>query len=151
MAVKKKNTHLIIGGIVIVGAIIALSVLQLGEDVVYFYTPEEASLKAATLQGKTIKVGGMVKVGSVNWQAENLDLNFVISNLKGTEIAIAHKGTPPDLFKEGSGVVVSGLISDDGKSIKSDRLMVKHSEEYRAPTDDANMDHMLLKQSLFKE
>jgi len=76
----------------------------------------------------------------------------VISDLKGHEIKVSHKGTPPDMFKEGQGVVVEGILSPDGKSVKSRRLMVKHSEEYKKPGDHAGTPNKeLLEKSIFKD
>ncbi|MBC7661903.1 MAG: cytochrome c maturation protein CcmE [Chitinophagaceae bacterium] len=138
------------GGIILVLAI-AISNLKFGDNVVYFYTPDEAMAKAAEIDAKTIKVGGMVKAGSVDWKPEDLALNFVISDLKGHEIKVAHKGNPPDMFKEMSGVVVEGHISKDGQSMVSQKLMVKHSEEYKKPDAEHSLDKKMLETSMFKE
>ncbi len=141
----------IVGGGILVVAALAVSNLQFGDNVVYFYTPDEAQAKAAEIDQKTIKVGGMVKAGSVEWKAEDLALNFVVSDLKGHEIKVAHKGNPPDMFKEMSGVVVEGHISPDGNSMVSQKLMVKHSEEYKKPDAEHSVDKKLLEESMFKE
>lgn len=141
----------IVGGGVILVAALAVTNLNFGDNVVYFYTPDEAQAKAAEIDTKTIKVGGMVKAGTVVWKAEELFLEFVISDLKGHEIKIAHKGNPPDMFKENSGVVVEGHISKDGQSMVSQKLMVKHSEEYKAPDATHSTDKQLIEKSMFKE
>jgi cytochrome c-type biogenesis protein CcmE len=141
----------IVGGGVILVAALAVTNLNFGDNVVYFYTPDEAQAKAAEIDTKTIKVGGMVKAGTVVWKAEELFLEFVISDLKGHEIKIAHKGNPPDMFKENSGVVVEGHISKDGTAMVSQKLMVKHSEEYKAPDATHSTDKQLIEKSMFKE
>ena len=141
----------IVGGGIILVAGLAVSNLKFGDNVVYFYTPDEAMAKAPEIDTKTIKVGGMVKAGSVDWKAEELALNFVISDLKGHEIKVAHKGNPPDMFKEMSGVVVEGHISKDGQTMVSQKLMVKHSEEYKKPDVEHSIDKQLLENSMFKE
>lgn len=141
----------LVGGGVILVAALAVTNLNFGDNVVYFYTPDEAQAKAAEIDTKTIKVGGMVKAGTVVWKAEELFLEFVISDLKGHEIKIAHKGNPPDMFKENSGVVVEGHISKDGQSMVSQKLMVKHSEEYKAPDATHSTDKQLIEKSMFKE
>lgn len=141
----------IVGAGVLVVVAIALANLQFGDTTTYFYTPDEAQAKAAEISPKTIKVGGMVKAGSVDWKPEDLALNFVVSDLKGHEIKVAHKGAPPDMFKEMSGVVVEGHISPDGQSMVSQKLMVKHSEEYKKPDAEHSVDRKLLETSMFKE
>jgi cytochrome c-type biogenesis protein CcmE len=150
MAKKGSNTKWIIGGAVIVVAIIVIASLNLGDNLVYFYTPGEAVAKAADLSGQTIKVGGMVQAGSMKWVPETLDLSFTLTDLKGHDISVSHKGTPPDMFKEGSGCVVEGRLEDAGKHIVSRNLLVKHSEEYKPQGDHSTMDKELLERSLFK-
>lgn len=148
---KATSTKWFIGIFLIAAAVVTIAMTQIQSNLVYFYTPDEVSSKASELQDKTIKVGGMVLAGSVEWKAQDLDLGFMITDLKGNEIKVHHKGTPPDLFKEGQGVVVEGLISPDGKSMASRKLMVKHSEEYKKPGDHAqSIDKKLLEESLFK-
>jgi cytochrome c-type biogenesis protein CcmE len=148
---KKNSAKWIIGALVIAGAVIGMSFLSLNDNLVYFYTTGEALAKANDLAAKNIKVGGMVKPGSVQWEPEKLALNFVVTDLKEHEIAVSHRGTPPDMFKENQGVVVEGKIDPSGKSMTSKHLMVKHSEEYKKPGDHATMDKALLERSLFKE
>jgi cytochrome c-type biogenesis protein CcmE len=149
---KSKSTKWMIGIVIIAVAIISIALTQLSSNVVYFFTPDEAQAKAAELSDQNIKVGGMVVPGSVEWTAEALDLAFTISDLKGHEIKIRHKGTPPDMFKEGQGVVVEGIIANDGKSMTSRKLMVKHSEEYKKPgSHSGDLSKELLEKSLFKD
>jgi cytochrome c-type biogenesis protein CcmE len=148
---SKSKTRWIVGAAVIAVAIVGISFLNLGDNLIYFYTPSEALAKASDLKEQTIKVGGMVLPGSVKWQPENLSLDFVMTDLKGHNIGVHHNGTPPDMFKEGQGVVVEGRFATDGQSLMSRNLMVKHSEEYKKPgTDHSSMDKELLEKSLFK-
>jgi cytochrome c-type biogenesis protein CcmE len=147
---KKSKVRWIVGGTVIAGAVVAMSFLNLGDNLIYFYTPSEAIANAAELSDQTVKVGGMVQPGSVTWKAEDLDLKFTMTDMKGNDIAVTHRGTPPDMFKEGQGVVVEGRLADGGKLMVSRNLLVKHSEEYKKPDDHTKMDHMLLEQSIIK-
>ncbi|WP_176736820.1 cytochrome c maturation protein CcmE [Oligoflexus tunisiensis] len=137
------------GAVILVGAL-AVSNLKFSDNVVYFYTPQEAFAKAADINDKTIKVGGMVKSGTVVWKPEDLALDFIMTDMQGVDIAVSHKGTPPDMFKENAGVVVKGRIEADGKKMVSQRLMVKHSEEYKTPDAQHSVDKELLEKSIFK-
>lgn len=149
MIQNPKRVKWIIGGAIISFSILILSFLGLEENSVYFYTPKEAVEQATKLGQKEIRVGGMVKDGSVQWDRNSLRLAFVLTDLKGQEIAVVHHGTPPDLFKENSGVVVEGKISPEGRGFQAAKLMVKHSEEYRKPAHQA-MDRALIEKSMFK-
>ena len=149
---KKIKNRWMVAAFVLVGAIIGLSFVSMDKNSVYFYTPSEAKASARDLSRDLIKVGGMVKPGSVQWSAQDLTLNFILSDLKETEIAVAFKGTAPDMFKEGQGVVCEGKISEDGASISARHLLVKHSEEYKPPHgESASKEKELLEKSLFKE
>ena len=150
MVKKGSNKKWFIGGGVIAVAVIAIASLNLGDNLIYFYTPGEAYAKAADLSGQTIKVGGMVQAGTVKWTSATLDLAFTMTDLQGHDIAVSHHGTPPDMFKEGQGVVVEGRIEDAGRHMVSHNLMVKHSEEYKQAGDHTKMDKALLERSLFK-
>jgi len=147
---QKNLFRWIIGTGVILVAIAAISTLNFGENIVYFYTPQEATAQASQLSNRTIKIGALVKPGSINWEPEKLALAFVLTDMKGTEIQVSHQGTPPDMFKENQGVVVEGRIDPQGQGITSQRLMVKHSEEYIKPDDHSSMNRMLLEESIFK-
>ena len=146
---KQKKNRLIIAAVVIGIAVIGLSTLNLQENIVYFYTPEEVVPAPQELIGKTIKVGGMVMPGSVVRDTQNVILDFTATDNQGHDIRVRFKGTPPDLFKEGQGVVVEGKLDGKG-NMAAVHLLVKHSEEYRKPDDHTNMDKALLEKSLFK-
>lgn len=138
----------ILAGIVGMVALI-ITQLNFGDGMVYFYTPKEVLAKKAEIKGKPVMVGAMVKAGSVTWQPEHLKLDFTLTDFKGHEIAVNHVGVKPDLFKENQGVVVEGSFAPDG-SLKAKKLIVKHSEEYKAPHSGESIDKKLLQESIFK-
>lgn len=151
MSVKASRKRWLVGGAVIAASVVGLSFLSLGDNLVYFYTPQEAYAKGADLEGQLVKVGGMVKAGTVEWKPETVSLAFVMTDFQGHEIAVRHTGSPPDMFKENQGVVVEGRLQEGGKTMASRNLMVKHSEEYKKPGDHSTMDKALLEKSLFKD
>ena len=103
----------------------------LDSNVVYFLTPKELLAKGAEGYDKPMRLGGQVKPGSVVWDEQKLDLRFAVTDGTG-EIAVQSKGAPPQMFKDGQGVVVEGRYGPDGV-FKSTSVMVKHSNEYKAP------------------
>lgn len=146
---KKKNTKIFVGLSIIFVTVVLLSFLQLSQSLVYFYTPDEVLKNPTAFRNKTIRIGGMVLPQSI--QFESLILDFVVSNLQGSDIKVRYKGTPPDLFKEGQGVVVEGSMDPNTQIIKATKLMVKHSEEYQKPDAEHSYDKEMLEQSLFKK
>ncbi len=150
MAMNQRK-KMIIGGTVILAAILAMTLLSVKEFSVYFYTPEEAIHDAKKLSGHKIRVGGMVLAGSKVWNAEDLSLGFTLTNFQDANIKVSYKGTPPDMFKENAGVVVEGFIDAEGASMVAKELIVKHSEEYRIPNDPHSVNADLLKKSILEQ
>jgi cytochrome c-type biogenesis protein CcmE len=96
-------------------------------------TPGELLEKGADAQGKPIRLGGQVMAGSVQWDADRLDLRFVLQDEDG-QVAVISRKAPPAMFREGQGVIVEGKLTSAGV-FESSNLMVKHSNEYRPPED----------------
>lgn len=122
----------VIGGLgVIVVAFAWLTLGGLRDNVVFFLTPQELLAKGVEGVGKPVRLGGQVKPGSRTWDATTLDLRFVVTDgLK--EITVHSTGAPPQMFRDGMGVIVEGRAGADGV-FEATSLMVKHSNEYRAP------------------
>jgi cytochrome c-type biogenesis protein CcmE len=120
-----------IGAIVVaIGGIAWIALGNLGENLVYYWTPAELHQNAAKAAGATVRLGGMVKAGSI---VQGTPLTFEVTD--GTDtVKVSTTEIPPAMFREGIGVVVEGTVVADG-SFQSKRLMVKHDNEYRAPKD----------------
>ncbi len=120
-----------------VAAVIVLAVFGylmyggLTKNVVFFLTPAELLAKGDKGYDVPVRLGGMVSAGSVKWDAERLDLRFVVNDGKGS-VSVHSRGAPPQMFRDGMGVVVEGRYHRDGV-FESTNLMIKHSNEYRAP------------------
>lgn len=122
----------IIGGlVVIVGVFGWLLFGGLEKNVVFFLTPKELLAKGADGVGVPVRLGGQVKPGSVKWNAQTLDLRFIVTD-GAREMQVHSTGAPPQMFRDGMGVVVEGRAGAGGV-FEATGLMVKHSNEYRAP------------------
>ena len=55
------------------------------------------------------------------------------------EIEVRDDAPPPDMLREGIGALVEGTLSPEGYFV-ADRLLVKHSNEYRAPVDGEHVE-----------
>ena len=87
--------------------------------------------------GATVRLGGVVQPETLKWDAETVDLKFNISMLPSKDdpihVTVHAIGAPPQMFREGIGVVAEGKY--DGKTFHADRVIVKHSNEYRPPAE----------------
>ena len=95
-----------------------------------FYPPSEV-VSGVVPAGKSIRVGGMVKEHSVQRSADSLQVRFVITDFQSS-VEVIYDGILPDLFAEGQGVVVSGMLGLDGRFTASE-VLAKHDENYMPP------------------
>ena len=113
--------------------IVALSLQELQKMTVFFYTPAEVLASPAEFEDKTIRIGALVEQGSVDWNAQAIQLSFKITEDGGKSIPVYYAGVKPDLFREGQGVVVEGKMN--GPRFEASQLLVKHNEEYTVETE----------------
>ena len=117
----------------------------LGSSLVYFLTPSEYAADVQEYAGRRLRLGGIVQPGTVKFNDQNLQLTFMITDTVQT-YPVSHRGAPPELFKEGMGVVVEGKF--DGNEFHGDNVLVKHSEQYQPPQAGQPVDVQQLKESL---
>ncbi len=122
----------LVGALVVAGgALGAVAFGSMGENLVYYWDPTQLVAAGDDGVGATVRLGGVVKAGTVQWQPEANSLKFIVTDGK-VEVPVEATGAPPQMFREGIGVVVEGTLTKSGV-FTSDRLMVKHSNEYKAP------------------
>ncbi len=115
--------------IFIAGLIIFFTLKSLEDNVVYFFSPTEIKNKSNISFNKKIRIGGLVKTGSIN--KEGNMINFIITDLKN-EIVVSYSGLIPNLFSEGKGVVAEGKLNDK-KYFIANKILAKHDENYMPP------------------
>lgn len=114
---------------------ISLVILALNQNINFFYTPTE--LKDSSLKDKlvdvqkTIRLGGLVKEGTVKKNNNDLGVSFEVTDSQNS-IRVYYKGILPDLFREGQGVVVEGTVSPN-LNVFASEVLAKHDENYMPP------------------
>ncbi|MGD9539549.1 cytochrome c maturation protein CcmE [Methylocystis sp.] len=132
MTRKGKRLTLIAGAMAVLGLAAGLMLFALRDNIVFFYTPSELAKKQVA-SGARLRIGGLVKEGSVVKNGH--DVNFTITD-KTRDLAVSYTGLLPDLFREGQGVVVDGVLQQDG-GFRADSVLAKHDERYM-PRDVAD-------------
>jgi len=132
---KRKQKLIIILSIVVGIALATTFVLMaLEENINAFYTPEDIQLGKANSQ-RTLRVGGLVVVGSVKREAGELEVEFTLTDNKAS-IPVRFEGILPDLFKEGQGIIAIGRLKNVGTQavyVQADEVLAKHDENYMSP------------------
>ena len=81
MTPATKNRLLALGALLVAGGALAvLSWGNIGENLVYYWTPSEMMAQGAKAYGPTIRLGGIVSPGSVNWNASHTHLDFKVAD-----------------------------------------------------------------------
>jgi cytochrome c-type biogenesis protein CcmE len=118
---------MIIAGLIVLAALGFIVFRGLGNATLYFRTADEAVAQRQQLADRRFRIEGSVVGGTV--QEANGRTVFDIES-KAVRVHVQHQGDPPELFKPGIPVVLEGRF--EGESFASDRIMVKHSEDYIA-------------------
>ena len=124
----RHRTGAIAGSVVILAAFAFLLYGGIEDNLVYFLTPTELLARGATAYDAPLRLGGDVQPGSVEWSAAGLDLLFLLTDGQ-SEVRVHSRGAPPQMFRDGMGVVVEGQFRSTGM-FESHNLMVMHSNEY---------------------
>jgi cytochrome c-type biogenesis protein CcmE len=133
---RSKGPLIAIASLVVAGLALAfIAYGNLGENLVYYWSPSDMLGQGAKAFGPTIRLGGVVVPGSIRWNATHSALSFEVADgpkAGEAKVAVSCEQVPPQMFREGIGVVVEGTF-DASQVFKTSRLMVNHSNEYRPP------------------
>jgi len=129
MKPKNQRLALVVAASLAVLVAVLLAMWGLRDRASYFYTPADIVAGKAA-DGQAIRLGGMVENGSIRRQADGVTIRFVVTDGKA-ETHVAYRGIVPDLFREGSGVVVEGRMQRG--TFIADQILAKHDERYMPP------------------
>ena len=137
----QKRRLTLVAALAVAGTALAfISFGNIGENLVYYWDPTQLSEAGDKSIGATIRLGGVVKKDTVNWKPDDSELAFTVSD-GTTDVPVHCTGAPPQMFREGIGVVVEGTMTGAGV-FESSRLMVKHSNEYKAPKEGETVEDL---------
>jgi cytochrome c-type biogenesis protein CcmE len=97
----------------------------------YYKYVDEVMADAARFQGKRLRVHGDVPAGSLS-SDKSLHYRFKIASRQPRPAAILNaefQGIPPDTFKDGAEVIVSGVLSP-GNRLLADKIETKCPSKY---------------------
>jgi cytochrome c-type biogenesis protein CcmE len=143
----------LIGGLLIVAAVVYLIVSATQAAAQYYLTIDEMLAKAGTLQGRTLKLSGAVEGESIAYDSQTLTLSFTIANVpadlaeieqagglakalheavsnpSATRLQVVYVGPKPDLLRHEAQAIVTGKMGEDGV-FYADELLLKCPTRY---------------------
>ncbi len=114
ISIRPKKVKLIIAGFIIIGILGYLLFTGTLDNQVYYLTPSEIINLKDEITGSNMRLGGIVKDGSIEWDAKNLILEFEVIDAENS-IQVTYKGVIPDSFQNGVEVVIEGSYVADRK------------------------------------
>jgi len=124
---RKQRRLVLIGGSLGVLAVAAALVLSALKDSIVFFNSPTDLVEKHIAPGTRIRLGGLVKSGSVQ-RGDNLAVHFEVTD-GNKAVSVSYRGLLPDLFREGQGVVTEGTV-EPGGTFKADSVLAKHDERY---------------------
>ncbi|MEY2431462.1 MAG: cytochrome c-type biosis protein CcmE [Acidimicrobiaceae bacterium] len=103
----------------------------LNSAALYYRNADEAVKEKEALGTRRFRVQGNVLPFDKTLRPVEFDIEF-----NNARVHVQHQGDPPELFQAGLPVVLEGHWSSDGTFFASDRILVKHTEEYKASNPD---------------
>ncbi|HEY32069.1 MAG TPA: cytochrome c maturation protein CcmE [Dehalococcoidia bacterium] len=117
-----------IGGGILAVAVGLLVYASLGSAVSYYLTVSELLDKGSELYGERVRVAGKVANNSIEWDADTLELGFVITE-GGEDLLVVYEGARPSGLKEDSNVLVEGEYRSDN-TFQASTIILKCPSKY---------------------
>lgn len=129
-AKRKRRLIIVVCLVALVGVAVGLTLYALRANINLFFTPSQIAAGEAP-QGRTMRIGGVVKKDSVERDGNALQVTFVVTDF-AQDVKVSYDDILPDLFREGQGVVVIGQLDADDEFI-AQQVLAKHDETYMPP------------------
>ena len=128
---RRKTRRFMIGALVVAGlAFGVIAASGINNNLVYYWTPTDLRANGDRAYGASIRLGGMVAPGSIVRHGGS-NVEFIVHD-GVNRVPVKTSTVPPQMFRENIGVVVEGTMVEGGY-FQSNRLMVSHNNEYKAP------------------
>ena len=129
MTRRSRRLALIAAALGVIGCAVGLGLYAMKDSLSLFLTPSEIAEKNVQ-PGTRLRIGGLVESGSVVRADERLKFNVTDGTKNvGVDCLSNCLANVPDLFREGQGVVVEGVLAHDGR-LSGDQILAKHDERY---------------------
>lgn len=145
-AMRRRTRWFMVGAFAVAGiafAVIAAS--GINKNLIYYWTPSDLQKAGDKAYGATIRLGGMVAPGTIK-KLGGSAVEFDVHDAS-QRVHVKTSSVPPQMFRENIGVVVEGTMVRGGY-FQSNRLMVSHNNEYKAPEKGHPVDEKQLRKMI---
>lgn len=150
---RSGRTKFLIGGLLIVAAIVYLIASSTQASAQYYLTIDELIARGESMNERDIKLSGAVDGDTIEYDAQSLTLKFTIVNVPAdldeieqagglaevlhlavmdetaARLQVVYEGPMPDLLRHEAQAIVTGRIGQDG-AFYADELLLKCPTRY---------------------
>ena len=145
----------IVGGVLIIAAVIYLVISSTSASAQYFFTVEELKQRGDAAIEMNIRISGAVIGDSIRYDRESMILRFTVANVPGdnkeidaqgglakvlheavidpnrARLEVIYNGAPPDLLRDEAQAIMTGQLGADGIFYVQDQeLLLKCPTKY---------------------
>jgi cytochrome c-type biogenesis protein CcmE len=148
------RSKFIIGGILILAAVVYLIVSATQANAEYFMTIDELKAQGQSVLGRNLRVSGAVVGDTIQYDPQSLTLTFDVAHVPGdnqqveaagglgavlhaavidpnrNRIKVVYLGPKPDLLKDEAQAIMTGQLDADGV-FHADELLLKCPTKYQ--------------------
>ena len=148
------RTKFLVGGVVILAAVVYLIFSSTQANAEYFMTINELKSKGPTVVDKNLRVSGAVVGDTIQYDANTLTLTFDVANVPGdnkeidaqgglakvlheavinpnsARMKVVYNGPKPDLLKDEAQAIMTGHLDAEG-TFHADELLLKCPTKYQ--------------------
>jgi cytochrome c-type biogenesis protein CcmE len=149
----------VIGGVLILGAVVFLIWTSTAASAEYFLTIDELNAKGSSIVDKNLRVSGAVVGDSIQYDAQNLTLSFEVAHVPGdnaeletegglaealhqavmdpsrSRMKVVYVGPKPDLLRNEAQAIMTGHLATDG-TFYAEELLLKCPTRYEQAVPD---------------
>jgi cytochrome c-type biogenesis protein CcmE len=120
----------LVGGAIIMAAVVFLAVNTFRSTAVFYLTPPELVAQGSSIYGQDIRLAGSIDKRSAEWNPAAMTLNFNV--VEGSEsIPVVYAGPKPDTFDLAEAVTIEGVYRPDGV-FEAKQLFLQCPSKYEA-------------------
>ncbi len=148
------RTKFIVGGLLILAAVVYLIASSTQANAEYFMTINELKSKGTAVVGTNLRVSGAVVGSTIQYDPQTLTLSFDVAHVPGdnkevdaegglaaalhtavvdttrSRIKVVYTGPKPDLLKDEAQAIMTGHLGSDGV-FHADELLLKCPTKYQ--------------------
>lgn len=153
------RTKFLIGGFLIIAAIVYLVYSSTRASAQYFLTVEELNARGKDIIGRDIRISGAVIGDSIQYDPQTLTLSFDVAHVAGDnktieaqgglaqvlhaavtdpnrpKLHVVYKGVKPDLLRNEAQAIMTGKLGEDGV-FQAAELLLKCPTKYEEALPD---------------